>query len=89
MREKFKQQLEENKMVTEESIANYSKNKTYHNGVELKVGDQPLFGAILEIDEEDNKQISLIMLKESQIDLYETDDRYVIADTFIPIIKLK
>jgi hypothetical protein len=31
----------------------------------------------------------MIMLCEDQIDLYETDDRHVIADTFIPIIKLK
>lgn len=88
MREKFTQQLQENKTVTEESLA-LSKNKTYHNGDEVKVGDKPLFGMVLEIDEEDNKQISLIMLNESQIDLYETDDRHVIADTFIPIIKLK
>jgi hypothetical protein len=88
MREKFTQQLQENKTVTEESLA-LSKNKTYHNGDEVKVGDKPLFGMVLEIDEEDNKQISLIMLNESQIDLYETDDRHIIADTYIPIIKLK
>ena len=88
MRERFLQQLEENKTVTEESLA-LSKNKTYHNGDEVKVGDKPLFGMMLEIDEEDNKQISMIMLNENQIDLYETDDRHVIADTYLPIIKLK
>ena len=88
MREKFKQQLEENKTVTEESIANYSKNKTYHNGDEMKVGDKPLFGMLLHIDGED-KQLELIMLNESQIDLYESDDRYAITDTRIPLIKLK
>jgi hypothetical protein len=88
MREKFAQQLQKNKTVTEESLV-LSKNKTYHNGDEVKVGDKPLFGMMLEIDEEDNKQISLIMLNENQIDLYETDDRHVNADTFVPIIKLK
>ena len=88
MREKFKQQLEENKMVTEESITNYSKNKTYHNGDEMKVGDKPLFGMLLHVDGED-KQLELIMLNENQIDLYETDDRYAIPDTRMPLIKLK
>ena len=88
MREKFKQQLEENKTVTEESIANYSKNKTYHNGDEMKVGDKPLFGMLLHVDGED-KQLELIMLNENQIDLYEIDDRYAITDTRIPLIKLK
>jgi hypothetical protein len=44
---------------------------------------------ILDIDEQDNRTLSLIMLCEAQIDLYETDDRHVTADTFIPIIKLK
>ena len=88
MREKFAQQLQENKTVTEESLAMMS-NKTYHNGDTVIVGDKPLFGMMLESDEEENKNLTLIMLNENQIDLYETDDRHVIADTFIPIIKLK
>ena len=89
MREKFAKQLQENKTVTEESLGQYYANKTYHNGDEVKVGDKPLFGMVLEIDEYDNRTISMIMLCEDQIDLYETDNRHVIADTFIPIIKLK
>jgi hypothetical protein len=87
MKEKFKAQLDENKTVTEESLA-LSKNKTYHNGDEVKVGDKPLFGMILDIDDKDNKTLTLIMLNESQIDLYEIDNRHSIADTRIPIIKL-
>ena len=89
MREKFKRQLEENKTVTEESIANYSKNKTYHNGDEMKVGDKPLFGMILDIDENDNRSLTMVMLCEEQLYLYEPDERHVIADTYLPIIKLK
>jgi hypothetical protein len=88
MREKFAKQLQDNNIVTEESLAKMN-NKKYHNGDEVKVGDKPLFGMVLEIDEDDNKQISLIMLNEGQIDLYETDDRHVNVDTFVPIIKLK
>lgn len=88
MREKFLQQLEENKTVTEESLEAMT-NKTYHNGDAVIVGDKPLFGMTLEIDENGNKQMSMIMLNENQIDLYETDDRHVIADTYLPIIKLK
>lgn len=88
MREKFEQQLQKNKTVTEEWLA-ISKNKTYHNGDEVKVGDKPLFGMMLEIVEEENLNLTLIMLNENQIDLYETDDRHINADTFVPIIKLK
>jgi hypothetical protein len=88
MREKFAQQLEKNKTVTEESFAEM-KTKTYHNGDDVKVGDKILFGMILDIDENEQKQISMIMLCEAQIDYYETDDRHVIADTYLPILKLK
>ena len=88
MRERFEQQLQKNKTVTEEWLA-ISKNKTYHNGDEVKVGDKPLFGMMLEIVEEENLNLTLIMLNENQIDLYETDDRHINADTFVPIIKLK
>ena len=88
MREKFNAQLENNKNVTEESLTLMT-NKTYYNGDEVKVGDKPLFGAMLEIDEQDNKQISLIMLCEDQIDLYETDDRDTRDVAHIPMIKLK
>ena len=44
---------------------------------------------MLEIVEEENLNLTLIMLNENQIDLYETDDRHKNADTFVPIIKLK
>ena len=89
MRGKFKQRLEENKMVTEESIANYSKNKTYHNGHAVIVGDKPLFGMMLDIDENENKNLTLIMLCEEQLYLYELDDRDTRDVAHIPMIKLK
>jgi hypothetical protein len=88
MKEKFKQQLEDNKFVTEESLSQM-KNKIYHNGDEVKVGDKPLFGMTLDIDENENKQLALIMLNENQIDLYESDDRDTRDVARIPTIKLK
>ena len=88
MKEKFKQQLEDNKLVTEE-ILEQMKNKTYYNGDEVKVGDKPLFGMTLHEDENKHLSLTLIALNENQIDLYETDDRHRIADTKLPIIKLK
>jgi hypothetical protein len=88
MIDKFKQQLEDNKLVTEEMLEQI-KNKTYHNGDEIKVGDKLLFGMTLHEDENKHLSVTLIALNENQIDLYETDDRHRIADTKLPIIKLK
>jgi hypothetical protein len=88
MRERFKQQLEDNKIVTIESLEAMT-NKTYHNGDAVIVGDKPLFGMTLDIDENENKQLALIMLNENQIDLYESDDRDTRDVAHIPMIKLK
>jgi co-chaperonin GroES (HSP10) len=86
--EKFKRQLETNKVVTEESLLEM-KNKTYHNGDEVKVGDKILFGMIEGEDESGNVNLTMIMLNENQIDLYELNERRQQLDTFLPIIKLK
>ena len=48
--EKFKRQLETNKVVTEESLLEM-KNKTYYNGDEVKVGDKILFGMVIGEDD--------------------------------------
>ena len=87
-REKFKRQLESNKIVTEESLLEM-KSKTYHNGDEVKVGDKILFGMIEGQDDDGNVNLTMIMLNENQIDLYELDERRQQSDTFLPIIKLK
>ena len=90
MREKFEKQLQDNNTVTEESLAMMT-NKTYHNGENVKVGDKILFGMNVEgvagVDE--NVHITMIMLCENQLDLYESDDRFYTAETNLPIIKLK
>ncbi len=88
MKEIFKQQLEDNKVVTIESLEEMT-NKTYHNGDAVIVGDKPLFGMTLEIDENGFKLLTLIMLCEAQICLYEADDRDARTLAHIPLIKLK
>ena len=88
MREKFKQQLEENKTVTEESLIEM-KNKFYHNGDEVKVGDKILFAMTIDKDNEDNINLTMRMLCENQIDLYEPDESRGIHNTRIPTVKLK
>ena len=87
MIEKFKQQLENNKIVTEESLLEM-KSKTYHNGDEVKVGDKILFGMIIEKNTDGTSEVEMIMLNENQIDLYEPDQRQL-ASTYLPVIKLK
>lgn len=86
--EKFKQQLETNKVVTEESLLEM-KNKTYHNGDEVRVGDKVLFGMVAGKDNEGNVNLTMIMINENQIDLYESDEPYVRNDAYIPLIKMK
>jgi hypothetical protein len=88
MKERFAQQLAQNKTVTIESLAEM-KNKTYHNGDAVIVGDKPLFGMTVDIDEDKNYNMTLIMLCEYQLDLYELDDSIKNNDTNIPIIRLK
>lgn len=87
MRELFKQQIEENKIVTEESLLEM-KNKTYHNGDEVKVGDKPLFAMTIDEDVEGNINLTMRMLNENQIDLYEPDESRGIHNTRIPTVKL-
>lgn len=60
MREKFKQQLEKNKTVTEESLLEME-NKTYHNGDEVKVGDKILFAMTMELVDEDGNPDSIYL----------------------------
>lgn len=50
MREKFKRQIENNNVVTEKSLLEM-KNKTYHNGDEIKVGDKILLAMTIEEEE--------------------------------------
>jgi hypothetical protein len=88
MKERFQLQLQENKTVTIESLTEM-KNKTYHNGDAVIVGDKPLFGMTIHEDDDKNKVMTLIMLCEQQLCLYELDDSHKINDTRIPIIKLK
>jgi hypothetical protein len=86
--EKFKRQLENNKIVTEESLLEM-KSKTYHNGDEVRVGDKILFGMVLEENINGTIDMHMIMLNENQIDLYELDERRQQLDTFLPTIKLR
>ena len=90
VKEKFEKQLQDNNTVTEESLSMMT-NKRYHNGENVKVGDKILFGMNVEgvagVDE--NVHITMIMLCENQLDLYESDDRFNTAETKLPIIKLK
>lgn len=86
--EKFKRQLGNNKIVTKESLLEM-KSKTYYNGDEIRVGDKILFGMIEGEDESGNINLTMIMLNENQIDLYELDERRQQLDTFLPIIKLR
>lgn len=86
--ERFKLQLVENKVVTEELLAEM-KSKTYHNGDEIKIGDQPLYGMIIYEEEDKSRHLQMIILNLNQIDLYEIDDKHNIKDTRLPIIKLK
>ena len=87
MLEKFKAQLENNKIVTEESLLEM-KNKTYHNGDEVKVGDKILFGMVIEENADGTSDKHMIMLNENQIDLYEEHQRQL-ASTYLPVIKIK
>ena len=64
------------------------KTKTYYNGDEVKVGDKILFGMVIGEDESGNINLTMIVLNENQIDLYELDERHP-SDTFLPTIKLK
>jgi hypothetical protein len=76
MRELFKNQIEENKIVDEEMLSKM-KYKFYENGEPIKVGDKILF-SFLETDKTE-KQITykLIALTEEQFDFFvcENPDR--------------
>lgn len=85
--EKFKSQLENNKIVTEELLLEM-KNKTYHNGDDVKVGDKILFGMTMSENNDGSIDMTLITLNENQIDLYEPDERHQ-GTTHIPVIKKK
>lgn len=88
MRERFKAQLEENRVVTEDSLFTM-KNKTYHNGDEVKIGDKILFGMTLDEDENHNMNLTMVIINENQLDLYEPDERHQVNGNFVPVIKLK
>jgi len=90
MKQLFKEQLEKNKVVTDENIS-LIKDKNYYNGDKIQVGDKPLFAMIEEyIDKGDNMtecNVKLIKIKEEHFDLYEVDESARVSK--VPTIKLK
>ena len=89
MKQHFKKQIEENSKATEEVLNGFN-NKTYHSGREIKVGDTVLFGLVEEnYDvEKDEIKVSLLMLHEDELDLYELSERHH-PNQFVPLLKLK
>jgi hypothetical protein len=76
MRELFKNQIEENKIVDEEMLSKME-YKFYENGEPIKVGDKILF-SLLELGRTENRiNYRLIALTEEQFDffVYENPDR--------------
>lgn len=88
----FKQQLEENKVVTNEN-KHLILLENYHNGDKIQVGDKPLFAMMREYKNKgDNMKechIKLIKIKEQHFDLYEIDKKIPFKSNKIPNIKLK
>lgn len=54
MKELFKEQLEKNNIITEETLEKI-KIKTYKNGDEIKIGDKVLYALLTDISEEQMK----------------------------------
>ena len=76
MRELFKNQIEENKIVDEEMLSKME-YKFYENGEPIKVGDKILF-SLLETDKTEREiTYKLIALTEEQFDFFvcENPDR--------------
>lgn len=86
MREIFEKQLEDSKVVTEEQLP---KMKTYHNGVEIKVGDRVLCAFMVTENHVGELELRLIFLNENQFDLFELDESRGIKSKLIPTIKYK
>jgi len=82
MKEYFSQQLNQNKVVTQEVLDQLVTNKTYASGREIKPGEIVLFAFI----KENPVTTSMISLHEEELDQYE----YVQGPNhFIPTVKLK
>ncbi len=82
MKEHFSQQLNQNKVVTQDALDHVITNQTYSSGREIKLGETVLFAFI----KEEPNTISMICLHEDELDLYE----YVQSpNQFIPTVKLK
>jgi translation initiation factor IF-1 len=85
MRELFKNQIEENKIVDEEMLSKME-YKFYENGEPIKVGDKILF-SLLETDKTESEiTYKLIALTEEQFDFFvcENPDRDGLP---VPVLK--
>ncbi len=82
MKEYFSQQLNQNKVVTQDALDRLITNKTYSSGREIKPGEIVLFAFI----KEEPNTISMVSLHEDELDYYE----YVKSpNQFIPTVKTK
>jgi hypothetical protein len=82
MKEYFSQQLNQNKVVTQDALDRLITNKTYSSGREIKLGETVLFAFI----KEEPNTISMISLHEDELDQYEFVQS---PNQFIPTVKLK
>lgn len=83
MIEHFREQIEGNKVVTEESLEQF-KLQTYHSGRTIKEGDTLLF-AFLVTDDQNHQMIKICS---DDFDLYEIHPQNV-EKAFVPKIKLR
>lgn len=81
-----KEQFKKREIVTQLLLENM-KNKNYHNGEPIKVGDEMLIGLNVTIENE-LELLSVITLKESHLELYEINPRYKSIEA-VPVIRLK
>jgi hypothetical protein len=95
MKNLFKEQLENNEPITEESIKSLE-NETYFNGDKINIGDIPLFAMLVgEIIENKDKTpelpIELIILNKKHFDQFEPHhlNEKITENEGIPILKYK
>jgi hypothetical protein len=86
MKEFYTAQIERNQRVTEESLTTF-KNKHYHSGREIKVGDLVLFALVQEKDSGNEITMTLIALHEDEIDNYHVIQQGLL--TPLPLVELK
>jgi hypothetical protein len=82
MKEYFSQQLNQNKVVTQEALDQLITNKTYSSGREIKIGETVLFAFM----KEEPNTVSMISLHEDELDQYEFVQS---LNQFIPTVKVK